>query len=100
MEAWDNQLARLNRQCVEIFGRSVTYAPESGGEATVRAIVRRGQEGEDDLPGVYAVAFLRLLDLPAPPVRGDQVDIDGSRYRVYDIDADGSGAVLLRMRQV
>jgi len=99
MATWENQLARLNGRCVDVFGRDVIYAPESGGEIAVRAIVRRGQEAEDGVPGVYAAAFMRLADLPAPPVRGDQVDIDGFRYRVYDIDADGSGAVVLRMRQ-
>jgi hypothetical protein len=46
------------------------------------------------------VVFLRLADLPKSPERGDGVSIDNLSYKVYDIEADGGGGALLRLRQV
>jgi hypothetical protein len=33
-------------------------------------------------------------------VRGDEVLVDGETYNVFEIEADTSGAVVLRLRQV
>jgi hypothetical protein len=52
------------------------------------------------VPGVYAVLFVRLADFAQQPVRGDEVLVDGVTYKVFDIEADTSGAVVLRLRQV
>jgi hypothetical protein len=49
---------------------------------------------------VYAVLFVRLADLVAAPVRGDEVEIGGTRYKVFDIETDAEGAAVLRLRQV
>jgi hypothetical protein len=51
-------------------------------------------------PGVYAVLFVKLADLPGNPQRGDAVEFDGMRYKLFDIEADASGAAVLRLRQV
>jgi hypothetical protein len=37
--------------------------------------------------------------LPAPPARGDEVEIEGVRYKVFDIEADAEGAAVLRLRR-
>jgi hypothetical protein len=42
---------------------------------------------------------MRLAGLPAAPVRSDEVEIDGVRYKVFDIEADAEGAALLRLRK-
>jgi hypothetical protein len=57
------------------------------------------REAEDASPGVYAVLFVRLADLEAAPVRGDEVEIGGVRYKVFDIEADAEGAAVLKLRQ-
>ena len=65
----------------------------------MRGIFQRTNEPEDASPGVYAVLFVRLADLPAAPVRGDEVEIGGVQYKVFDIEADAEGAAVLRLRQ-
>ncbi len=93
-------VSRVDEACLRVFGREVTYLPEAGGQAAVRAVFQPAREAEDASPGIYAVLFVRLLDLPAAPVRGDEVEIDGVRYKVFDIEADAEGAAVLRLRRV
>jgi hypothetical protein len=45
------------------------------------------------------VLFVRLADLTGAPVRGDEVEIGGVRYKVFDIEADSEGAAVLRLRK-
>ncbi|HXG49264.1 MAG TPA: hypothetical protein VNO52_16695, partial [Methylomirabilota bacterium] len=80
------QVSRVDEACLRVFGREVLYLPEAGGAATVRAVFQPVREAEDASPGVYAVIFVRLSDLPAAPVRGDEVEIEGARYKVFDIE--------------
>ncbi len=89
----------LNAAVVNAFGREVLYLPEGGGQATVCAVFQAVREAEDASPGVYAVLFVRLGDLATAPVRGDEVDIGGTRYKVFDVEADSEGAAVLRLRQ-
>jgi hypothetical protein len=100
MSGWESAASGLNAAVVNTFGREVLYLPDAGGQATVRAVFQAVREGEDASPGVYAVLFLRLADLAAAPVRGDEVEIGGARYKVFDIEADAEGAAVLRLRQV
>jgi len=72
---------------------------QAGGAATVRAVFQPAREAEDASPGVYAVLFVRLVDLPGVPVRGDEVEIGGVRYKVFDIEADSEGAAVLKLRK-
>ncbi len=99
MSGWEAAVRELNAAVVETFGREVVYLPEAGGQAAVRAVFQPAREAEDASPGVYAVLFVRLADLPAAPVRGDQVEIEGTRYKVFDIEADSEGAAVLRLRK-
>jgi hypothetical protein len=89
----------MDEACLRVFGREVLYLPEVGGQAVVRSVFQPAREAEDASPGVYAVIFARLLDLPSAPVRGDEVEIDGVRYKVFDIEADAEGAAVLRLRK-
>lgn len=90
----------LNTAAVAAFGREVIYTPQSGTPATVRAIFQPSHEAEDSAPGVYGVLFVRLADLGRPPERGDEVSMDGTLYKVFDIEADTSGGAVLRLRQI
>jgi hypothetical protein len=90
----------MDNACLRVFGREVTYLPEAGGQATIRAIFQAVREAEDSSPGIYAVVFVRLADLAAVPLRGDEIEIGGARYKVFDIEADTEGAAVLRLRQV
>ncbi len=99
MSVREQAVSDLNAAVVNTFGREVVYLPEAGGAATVRAVFQPAREVEDAAPGVYAVIFVRLADLPAAPVRGDEVEIDGVRYKVFDTEADAEGAAVLRLRK-
>ncbi|MCC6363016.1 MAG: hypothetical protein IT165_05795 [Bryobacterales bacterium] len=92
-------MSGLNAAVVKTFGREVLYLPEAGGQAAIRAVFQAVREAEGASPGVYAVLFVRLVDLAAPPVRGDEVDIGGVHYKVFDIEADAEGAAVLKLRQ-
>jgi hypothetical protein len=97
--AFADSVSRVDEACLRVFGREVTYLPEAGGQARVRAVFQPAREAEDSSPGVYAVLFVRLADLPAAPMRGDEVEIGGVRYKVFDIEADAEGAAVLRLRK-
>ena len=99
MSGWEAAVRDLNAAVVNTFGRQVLYLPEAGGAAAVRAVFQPAREAEDASPGVYAVLFVRLAELPAAPVRGDEVEIGGVRYKVFDIEADSEGAAVLRLRK-
>jgi hypothetical protein len=91
--------ARMDEACLRVFGKDVTYLPQAGGQATIRGVFESTREPEDASPGVYAVLFVRLANLPAAPLRGDEVVIDGATYKVFEIEADAEGAAVLRLRK-
>jgi hypothetical protein len=97
--AFADSVSRVDEACLRVFGREVIYSPEASGQAVVRAVFQPAREAEDSSPGVYAVLFVRLADLPAAPMRGDEVEIGGVRYKVFDIEADAEGAAVLRLRK-
>lgn len=97
--AFADSVNRVDAACLRVFGRDITYSPEAGGQATVRAIFNPTHEAEGVAIGVNAVVFCRASDLPASPVRGDEIVVDGVTYKVWDIEADQGGAVVLRLRQ-
>ena len=90
----------LDGACLRVFGDAVTYFPQAGGQASIRAVFQPVSEPEPDSPGVYAVLFVRRADLPAAPAKGDEVKIGIERYSVFDIDADSEGGVVLRLRRI
>ena len=100
MADWTSLLSGLNATVLGTFGREVLYSPSAGAAISIRAIVETARETEDATPGVYALLFLRLGDLPQPPERGDSAAIDGISYKVFDIEADGGGGAVLKLRQV
>jgi len=94
-----DSVSRVDEACLRVFGREVTYLPEAGGVASIRAVFQPAREAEDASPGVYAVLFVRLADLPGAPARGDEVEFEGVRYKVFDIEADAEGAAMLKLRK-
>ena len=96
--AFADSVSRVDEACLRVFGREILYLPEAGGEVSLRAVFQPAREAEDASPGVYAVLSVRLADLPAAPVRGDEIEIGGVRYKVFDIEADTEGAAVLRLR--
>lgn len=100
MADWTSLLNSLNGTALAAFGREVTYSPESGAQTAIRAVFEPAHQAEEHAPGVYAVLFVMLSDLPQSPARGDEVMVDSVLYKVFDIEGDTSGAAVLRLRQV
>jgi hypothetical protein len=96
--SWNSAMGVLNVACLATFGRAVTYQPGSGAPVTITAIVDTGSRLEQNSPGIYAVLFLRLTDLPQPPQCGDEVEIDGTGYKVFEVEADAAGGVKIALR--
>lgn len=97
--AYSDQVAAVDAACLRAFGRDVIYRPSGGGQAAIRAIFQEAREPEDASPGTYGVMFIRRADLGADPQRGDEAEIDGAHYTVWDIEADPEGGAVLRMRR-
>jgi hypothetical protein len=99
MGDWTSLLNSLNGAALTAFGREVIYTPQSGAAVTIRAIVETAHESEETAPGTYALAFVRLGDLPgARAERGDAVEIDGAVFKVFKVEADGQGGAVLSLR--
>ena len=97
--AFSGAIGRMDEACLRAFGREVTYLPQSGGQATVRAIFEATREAEENAPGVYAVMFVRASALGVAAQSGDEVLVDEVLYKVFDVEADHGGGLLLRLRK-
>ncbi len=91
-------MGALNAACLDMFGRQVTYRPAAGAPVAITGILDTGVRLEESSPGTYAVLFLRTSDLPSAPERGDEVEIDGETYKVFEVEADAGGGVKLALR--
>ncbi len=97
---WVSLIGKLNRNVADTFGREVTWVPAAtGAPVTINAIWQTAQQQDAKPMGVYAMAFVVLDDLPAAPVRGDQMIVNGVTYKVYEIEHDNQGGVRLGLRQ-
>ena len=91
-------MGALNAACLAAFGREVMYCPAAGAPFTVTGVLETGARLEETAPGTYAVLFLRREDLPKLPERGDEVEVDGALYKVFEVEADAAGGVKLALR--
>lgn len=96
--SWDAAAGALNAACIAAFGREVTYRPGAGAPVVITGILETGARLEDNAPGTYALLFIRAADLAAPPERGDEVEVAGASYKVFEIEADAAGGVKLALR--
>jgi hypothetical protein len=96
--SWDAAMGALNAACLGVFGRQVLYRPVGGNPIVVTGILETGVRLEENAPGIYALLFLRATDLSSPPERGDEVEIDGATYKVFEVEADAGGGVKLALR--
>src|ERR1700693_4094242 len=97
MADWTSLSNALNTSVVSTFGTEVLYTPADSNVAaqTVRGILETPRTEEEAPLGMFAILFLRLPDLPAPPTRGDEVTVDQLTYKVFEIESDQAGGVRL-----
>ena len=55
-------------------------------------------EAEESDRGVYAGLFTKTSAFSSPPVRGEEVTVDNSIYKIVDINADGEGGLRMILR--
>lgn len=99
MGDWTSLAGALNSAVLSAFGSEVTYLPQSGVSIPVRGIFEATRQSQEKSPGVFALLFLRLADLPEAPQRGDSVVIGAAMYKVFEIEADGQGGVTLGLHE-
>jgi len=93
----------LNSACLAAFGETVTYTPQGGSAASVKAIVEAGDDFETRVPGAEWSLWVCLADVSAP-AKGDSVTASGltgvvdGTYRVVDVRKDGSGGAWLDLQ--
>jgi len=94
--SWDSAAGGLNDACLAAFGQQFTYTPQSGSAAfTLTGILDVGARREDNAPGTYALLFAKVTAFSQPPVRGDEVTVGNSIYKVVDLEADSEGGIRL-----
>lgn len=93
---WAAELARKLDLELATFGQDVTYTPQNGGVAfTLTGILDVGARREDSAPGTYALLLAKVSAFTEPPVRGDEVTVGSSVYKVVDLEADAEGGIRL-----
>lgn len=89
----------LNIACVKAFGTPVTYQPESADAFTVKGILDKKTEEAQYAHGVYLRLFVNTADFPQPPAQGDEVTVNGSTYKVFEVLLDVAGGAYLKLRE-
>ena len=93
--SWTAELARKLDLELATFGQQVTYSPQGGSPFTVTGILESGARREDASPGTYALLLTKVSTFTVPPVRGDEVTVGTSVYKVVDLEADAEGVIRL-----
>ena len=101
MSTWDTLADALNQGVLGALGRTVLYLPmpPGSGEVTVTGILSSPSIETETPEGPHLLLFLQLSDLAASPARGDTVTVDSTVYRVFQIEADQAGGVLLGLHR-
>jgi hypothetical protein len=99
MNPWDNLMQSLNDRVLSEFGQQVTYTPGAGSPFTVTGVLETGVGEEDNMPGTYAVLFVKTDSFEQPPARGDEVAVGDVTYKVVDLDVDPVGGIRLTLHR-
>lgn len=92
--SWGTAKAEIAEAVVDTFGDEVIFKPKAGGNVPIKAVVDRSwveiQVGDGvPISGVRTIVDLNVNDLPAEPVAGDKLSIDGTDYSIVDARSDG-----------
>lgn len=97
--AFSDRVGRMNDAQLRAFGRDATFtSQQSGTSSPLRGVIVQGVEAEETDQGVYLGLFAKASAFPQPPVRGDEITVGSSIYKIVDINADGEGGLRLVLR--
>jgi hypothetical protein len=103
---WAGLVGRLNTACVEHLGQAVQYRTGAGQVVTIDDVIfDDGHVRIDATPaGVTSTGpwvFVKLADLPTDPEEDDpDVMVNGTTYRVFEVQRDGQGGAKLMLKKV
>lgn len=100
----------VNKPCIEIFGREVSYIPANNDFVafTIRGDFHRDYQGvknnsaEVEVSSSEIVIFLRDIDMPTsyPKAKqGDFIEVENSRYQIIDIQIHIPGSKKLILHE-
>ena len=71
---FDSLMASVNQICLAQFGKELVYYKPAGSATPfpITAIISNSQE-----PGIYKVLWIDPADMPSPPKKNDEVEVEG-----------------------
>ena len=89
--------------CVQSLGQSFTITPRAGGTPQqITGILDTGIEQEQLPPGdgsTYARLFVQASAFSIPPVIGDEIASQTTKYRIVRLEEDAGGGIHILLRQ-
>ena len=92
-----DNLAAANRVIRNTFGEAATYTPLTGSPFALKVLREARPTPEEVSNGVWLVVWVIASDLAAPPVRGDQVMLGTTTFKVHQIEADEEAGLGIRL---
>jgi hypothetical protein len=101
---WRNLTSGLLDQCVKAFGVTATYSPLTGDDYEVDGVFDRPflkiEAGQDNSHLSSAPSFgVNESDMENTPVEGDEVTIEGTVYKVFEVQPDKQGHIKLLLHE-
>lgn len=93
--AFRDVVERIDRALISRLGLSVIHRPLAGGDFDITGIQGSPDENFEAPLDQYETLFVNTADLDPVPVKGDEIEMDGTGYTVYDTRADDEGGLVL-----
>lgn len=100
--AFDDLMAELNRDCLDEFGRPLTFTPAATGiPQSITGILDEAAELEDEAPGqsVNALLWCAAADIDPVPAAGDEIATATTVYKILLPKRDAAGGLMLHLRR-
>ena len=87
------------------FGQDIDYRPKAGGSFSIQGVydnkfVQIDPNTEEIVASNVLTLGVKLCDLPFEPKHGDEIRIEGVKFRVTDSQEDGHGGATLIMHRL
>jgi hypothetical protein len=99
MSDFDDIAEGMNDAILGTFGDACTYTPPGGVAFAVDLVLEKPMEGDPDYPGAFMRASGILADFTTAPATGGLVTVGSDSYVVFQVNEDGTGLVILSLKQ-
>lgn len=105
--AFSDLVANLDNACIDAFGDSAVWFPQSGAYQTpptqypITGVFAPPGMYEEVMPGygTVVVRFFVRVDPTNMPLKGDTIEINGIIYDINQVEADVYGGATLKLRR-